>query len=168
MKNYIKGFFIVVLSAVCINIVNNEAAQFLISGSLKNDVVNDTIKGVPHEVTATMYYAVAGQCDSDPLLTAGMYKINPEKASEHKWIAMSRDMISRWGGEFSYGDLVEIKGTGHKDGIYKVVDTMNKRFTSRIDFLETKGTKPYKFENVTLTKIEWKTQTQKENLLASL
>ena len=104
-------------------------------------------------VTATMYYPVSSQCDSDPLLTAGMYKIIPGKASEQKWIAMSRDMIKRWGGDFAYGDVVKIEGAGHKDGVYKVVDTMNKRFKSRIDFLEDAGTKHYKFDNVKITKI---------------
>jgi 3D (Asp-Asp-Asp) domain-containing protein len=168
MKNFLKGIFALALSLICVNIANLKVTKFIIEHSNTASVSNDTIKGIPHEVTATMYYPVSGQCDSDPLTTAGMFKINPDKASEHKWIAMSRDMIARWGGEFQYGDLVEIKGAGHKDGIYKVVDTMNKRFTNRIDFLETTGTKPYKFNNVTLTKIEWKTQTQKENLLASL
>jgi len=120
-------------------------------------VTNDTIRGDTHIVCATMYSPVASQCDSDPLTTAGMYRIPPDKASEQKWIAMSRDLISRWGGKFRYGDLVEIKGAGHKDGIYRVVDTMNKRFTNRIDFLETAGTQRYKFNQVTLTKIQWKT-----------
>lgn len=164
MKNFIKGFLFLSLSLICVDIASNKATEYLIGKANTASVSNDTVKGTPYEVTATMYYPVAGQCDSDPL----MIKINPENASEHKWIAMSRDMIARWGGEFHYGDLVEIKGTGHKDGIYKVVDTMNKRFTNRIDFLETAGTKPYKFNNVTLTKIEWKIQTQTENLLASL
>lgn len=168
MKNYLKGILLLGLSLFCINIANYKVTEFIIGKVKTADLSNDTIKGLPYTVTATMYYPVAGQCDSDPLLTAGMFKINPNKASEHKWIAMSRDMIARWGGEFSYGDLVEIKGAGHKDGIYKVVDTMNKRFVNRIDFLETTGTKPYKFENVTLTKIEWKTSTSTENLLANL
>lgn len=166
MKNYLKGIIILGLSLICINIANQKVAQYIIRHTAS--VSTDTIKGNTYEVTATMYYPVASQCDSDPLLTAGMFKINPNNASEQKWIAMSRDMIARWGGEFQYGDYVEIKGAGHKDGIYKVVDTMNKRFTNRIDFLETAGTKPYKFENVTLTKVEWKTQTQTESLLASL
>ena len=117
-----------------------------------------------YEVTATMYYPVSSQCDSDPLVTAGMYKIIPGKASKQKWIAMSRDMIARWGGEFHYGDYVKIEGAGHKDGVYRVVDTMNKRFKNRIDFLEDKGTKHYKFNNVKI----WKTQTPQENHLASL
>lgn len=168
MKNYIKGILLFGFSLICLNIANHKVTDFIIDHSNTASVSNDTIKGTSYEVTATMYYPVAGQCDSDPLTTAGMFKIKPYKASEQKWIAMSRDLIARWGGEFQYGDYVEIKGAGHKDGIYRVVDTMNKRFTNRIDFLETTGTKPYKFENVTLAKIEWKTQTQKENLLASL
>ena len=99
-------------------------------------------------VTATMYNAVQGQCDQDPLVTAGMYKINPDKASQHKWIAVSRNLLKRWGGKFDYGDKVQIKGAGHKDGVYTIVDTMNRRFKDRIDFLETEGTKWYKFHNV--------------------
>lgn len=108
---------------------------------------------VTAKVTATMYYAVESQCDSDPLITAGMYEINPKRASDHKWIAMSRDLLKRWGGEFDYGDKVMISGTDGKDGIYTVVDTMNKRFTNKIDILETEGTPLYKFDNVKVTKI---------------
>ena len=105
------------------------------------------------KVTATMYNAEVNQCDADPLVTAGMYKINPNKASEQKWIAVSRDLLKRWGGQFDYGDKVSIKGAGHKDGVYTIVDTMNKRFSSKIDFLETKGTKLYKYDNVLLAKL---------------
>jgi 3D (Asp-Asp-Asp) domain-containing protein len=165
MKKYLKGIFLLAFTLACVNFANYKITNFII-GFNKASVTNDTIKGVSYEVTATMYYPVASQCDSDPLLTAGMYKIDPRNASSQKWIAMSRDMIARWGGEFQYGDYVQISGAGHKDGIYRVVDTMNKRFTSRIDFLETKGTEPYKFDNVTLTKIEWKSQSN--NLLATL
>lgn len=95
-------------------------------------------------VVATMYYAVEGQCDSDPYITACMYKINPNKASEHKWIAVSRDLLKK----FHYGQKVRISGCGKKDGIYVVADTMNKRFRNKIDILETQGTPIYKFENV--------------------
>ena len=100
-----------------------------------------------------MYNAVEGQCDKDPLVTAGMYKINPKKASQHRWIAVSRNLLKRWGGKFDYGDKVQIKGAGHKDGVYTITDTMNPRFRDRIDFLETKGTKGYKFDNVQLASL---------------
>jgi len=104
-------------------------------------------------VTATMYNAVEGQCDKDPLVTAGMYRINPNKASQHRWIAVSRNLLKRWGGKFGYGDKVQITGAGHKDGVYTITDTMNPRFRDRIDFLETQGTKGYKFENVKLASL---------------
>lgn len=104
-------------------------------------------------VTVTMYNAVVRQTDSDPLITAGMYNINPLAASAHKWVALSRDLLTRWGGEFDYGDKIQITNAGHKDGIYTVVDTMNERFTNRIDILETEGTQLYKFEDVKIERI---------------
>lgn len=104
-------------------------------------------------VTATMYNAVQSQCDKDPLTTAGMYRINPKRASQHRWIAVSRNLLKRWGGRFDYGDKVKITGAGHKDGVYTIVDTMNPRYTDRIDILETQGTKGYKFDNVELASL---------------
>lgn len=161
----IQTILSLILLFACIELVNDSMKDYSLI-QFKKTISNDTIVGEPYTVTATMYYPVSSQCDSDPLMTAGMYKINPKTASQEKWIAMSRDLISRWGGEFKYGDYVQITGAGHKDGIYRVVDTMNKRFTNRIDFLENSGTKHYKFNNVQLAKISWK-QTEK-NLLASL
>lgn len=113
----------------------------------------DEVVTISADVTATMYNAVTGQCDSDPLVTAGMYKINPNKASEHKWVALSRDLLKRWGGQFDYGDTIRIENAGDKSGEYTVVDTMNKRFTNKIDILETKGTDLYKYDNVKIIKI---------------
>ena len=114
---------------------------------------SDVEPAISVEVTATMYNAVVGQCDADPLITAGMFKINPNKASEQKFIAMSRDLLKRWGGLFDYGDKVLIQGTDGKDGVYTVADSMNKRYKKRIDILETKGKKHYKFNKVKITKL---------------
>jgi hypothetical protein len=124
MKNYLKGFLVMVLLSLCINLANLKFNEYITSSFKKASVIIDTVQVNSYEVTATMYYPVASQCDSDPLLTAGMFRINPDKASEQKWIAMSRDLIERWGGEFAYGDYVRISGAGDKDGIYRVVDTM--------------------------------------------
>ncbi len=105
------------------------------------------------KVDVTMYCPVSSQCDSDPLITASMKKIIPHRASEHKWIAMSRDLLKRWGGKFDYGDKIRLVGTEFKDGVYTIVDCMNERFKNKIDILETQGTKPYKFENVKIVKL---------------
>lgn len=102
--------------------------------------------------TATMYNPVASQCDSDPLVTASMLKIKPWKASKQKYVALSRDMLKRWGGPFDLKDSVVISGAGHKDGIYIVADVMNKRFKRKVDFLETVGTKIYRFTNIKIRK----------------
>jgi len=100
-------------------------------------------------VTATMYMPTVGQCDSTPLVTACGKKINPKKASEHKWIAISRDLLK----VFKYGDKVQLTNAGDKDGIYTITDTMNKRFKNKIDILETEGTPLYKLNDVVLTKV---------------
>ena len=110
-------------------------------------------KPIEVKVTATMYFADTLCCDADPLITAGMYHINPKKASKQRYVALSRNLLKRWNGAFSYGDKIRIKGAGKKDGIYKVVDTMNPKFTDRLDFLETAGTKIYKYNNVSITKV---------------
>lgn len=95
-------------------------------------------------VVATMYYAVESQCDSDPLITANMSHINPYRATQHHWIAVSRNLLKR----FHYGQKVKLVGCGKKNGVYTIVDTMNPRFKNKIDILETQGTPLYKYNNV--------------------
>lgn len=125
-----------------------------VAGDVSADVVATTSSDViSYDVTATMYNPVVSQCDADPLITAGMYEIDPDHASEHKWVALSRDMLTRWGGEFDYGDTIKIEGAGDKDGEYLVADTMNKRYRNRIDILETTGTPLYKYEHVRISKV---------------
>lgn len=113
-----------------------------------------TIEEEIFKVTITMYQPTTEQCDDSPLTTADGSKIDPNKASEQKMVALSRDLLAK----FKYGDLIEIKGAGKKDGIYRVSDTMAKRIRKTVDILETCGTDLYKFNNVTITK--W-TKTKK-------
>lgn len=150
-----KKMIFILTAVFCFKQIEDPLAKYLIQAEIKIPLQES------FNVTATMYNPTSNQCDSDPLLTAGMYKIIPGKASQQKWIAMSRDMLTRWKGKFNYGDLVKIEGAGHKDGVYKVVDTMNKRFKNRIDFLEDAGTKLYKFENVKLSLCKQPTQQER-------
>ena len=104
------------------------------------------------KVTVTMYEPVSYQTDSTPDILADGTRIRVHKASEYKFIAVSRNLLKRHGGFLDYGDFIVLKGTDGKDGVYQVKDTMNKRFVNRIDILESPGTKPYKFDSAKIVK----------------
>jgi len=87
---------------------------------------------------------VKEQTDSTPNILADGTRIRTQDASNYKFIAVSRNLLKRWGGWLNHGDFVFLKGTDHKDGVYQVRDTMNKRFVNRIDILESIDVKPYK------------------------
>ena len=106
------------------------------------------------EVTVTMYNPTRGQTDSTPNITADGTRINPRKASSYRYIALSRDLLARWGGPFNYGDYVVIEGAGIYSGVYQVKDTMSPRFTNRVDILRSRDSKHFKYTNVTLYKQE--------------
>ena len=102
------------------------------------------------DVVVTMYNPLSSQTDSTPNQTADGTIINPKKATEYRYIALSRDLIARWGGPFEYGDYVMLKGTEGYDGVYQVRDTMASKFINRVDILLTKGSKHFRFDNITL------------------
>ena len=105
-------------------------------------------------VTVTMYEPVRYQTDSTPNILADGTRIRVQKASEYRFIAVSRNLLKRHGGWLDYGDFVILKGTNHKDGVYQVRDTMNKRFVNRIDILESPGVRPYKFDKASIVKTD--------------
>ena len=110
----------------------------------------DTWGTLEIDVTVTMYNPSPEQTDSTPNQTADGTIINPERASEYRYIALSRDLLRRWGGPFNYGDYVMLKGTEGYDGIYQVRDTMAPKFINRVDILRTEGSRLFKFDNATL------------------
>lgn len=112
-------------------------------------VLKNTMPVVLH-VTVTIYHPVRGQTDSTPDIVASGKKINIRRASDHRWIAVSRDLLERWGGPLRYGELVYIANAGELSGYYRVEDTMNKRYTKRVDILRTPGAPLAKYENAEL------------------
>tara|TARA_R110002020_G_scaffold96456_3_gene230955 strand:- start:2334 stop:2915 length:582 start_codon:yes stop_codon:yes gene_type:complete len=104
------------------------------------------------EVTVTMYHPVTRQTDSTPNILADGTRIRVQKASEYRFIAVSRNLLKRWGGWLDYGDFILLKGTEGKDGMYQVRDTMNARFVNRIDIMESPGTPMYKFASAQIVK----------------
>jgi len=107
------------------------------------------------EVDVTMYQPVYPQTDDTPNITADGTRIRISKASQYKFVALSRNLLKRWGGPFDYGDLILIKGTDHKDGVYHVRDTMNPKWVNVVDILESTHVEPYKFTNVHIYKLNW-------------
>ena len=102
-------------------------------------------------VTATVYHAVAGQCDDSPLVTASGAKISSaESAYEHRYLAVSRDLLD----VFPYGTMVEVSGCGELDGIYCVVDTMAKRFKGYVDILINPDMRGGKWEGIRIKKVK--------------
>lgn len=106
---------------------------------------------VTYIVTATVYHAVEEQCDEDCLVTASGAKIaSAESAYDHRYLAVSRDLLD----VFPYGTKVEVSGCGELDGVYTVVDTLNKRYKGYIDLLINPDMKGGKWEGVRIKKVK--------------
>ena len=125
-----------------INVLNTEV------DSLRNNSYCDYYEIQSFDVTVTTYNPTRHQTDSTPNETADGTIIKPWKATDYRYVALSRDLIARWGGAFDYGDYVVIEGTedGEWDGIYQVRDTMNPKWVKRVDILTT-GSK-FKYTDV--------------------
>jgi len=124
----------------------------------KNNVIqtelNEFLKyGI--EVDVTMYQPTRHQTDSTPNITADGTRIKISRASDYKFVALSRNLLSRWGGPFEYGDFILIKGTDSKDGVYQVRDTMNPKWVNMVDILESTNVKPYKYVDAQIYKMNW-------------
>ena len=107
------------------------------------------------EVDVTMYQPTHYQTDNTPDITADGTRIRISKASEYKFVALSRNLLKRWGGPFDYGDFILLKGAKDKDGVYQVRDTMNSKWVNVVDILESKHVEPYKYMNAHIFKLPW-------------
>ena len=119
---------------------------------LKIDELANGVKLEGLDVVVTMYHPTKGQTDSTPDILADGTKISIHKASEYRYVAVSRNLFKRWGGWLDNGDINVLNGSDGKDGVYQVKDTMNKRFVNRIDILESPGVKQYRFDNAKIKK----------------
>ena len=127
-----------------INVLNNEVE------TLKDNSYCDYYDIQSFDVTVTTYNPTKSQTDSTPNETADGTIIKPWKATEYRYVALSRDLISRWGGPFEYGDYIVIEGTDGWDGVYQVRDTMNPKWVKRVDILTTDS--KFKYTDVKMYK----------------
>ena len=117
---------------------------------LQNNCDTQYTNKISYKVTVTTYNPTKEQCDNTPNITADGTKIKPCRATDYRYVALSRDLLSRWGGPFEYGDYIVIEGTDGWDGIYQVRDTMNPKWTNRVDILTTNSR--FKYNNITMYK----------------
>ncbi len=103
-------------------------------------------------VTATMYKPHPAYTDSTPDELADGTKINIYRVQEYRYVALSRDLLKRWGGPFDYGDFIVVENAGDHSGVWQVKDTMAERWVYRLDFLMPLGSPPFKYESVTIRK----------------
>ena len=85
----------------------------------------------------TVYYAVVAQCDDTPHITADGTKFDISIAGSYRYCALSRDLLTKFdeNAPYTFGDKIVLAGAGNLSGVWIVRDTMNKRFTNRIDLL---------------------------------
>lgn len=127
------------------------ATLLLIFGEPKTEIVEIEREREIYVVTATVYHAVEGQCDSDCLITASGAKIaSAESAYGHRYLAVSRDLLDA----FPFGTMVEVSGCGELNGEYIVADTMNRRYKGYIDILINPDMKRGKWEGARITKVK--------------
>tara|TARA_R110000824_G_scaffold140006_1_gene305527 strand:+ start:278 stop:772 length:495 start_codon:yes stop_codon:yes gene_type:complete len=118
--------------------------------TLKNNGYSECFELQEFDVTVTTYNPTRSQTDSTPNETADGTIIKPWLATNYRYVALSRDLLSRWGGPFEYGDYVVIEGTDGWDGVYQVRDTMNPKWVKRVDILTTNS--KFKYTDVKMYK----------------
>ena len=117
---------------------------------LQNNCDTQYTNKISYKVTVTTYNPTKEQCDNTPNITADGTRIKPWRATDYRFVALSRDLLSRWGGPFEYGDYIVIEGTDGWDGIYQVRDTMNPKWVNRVDILTTNSR--FKYNNIIMYK----------------
>ena len=150
----INGFFSTNMFKKYDRMYSNQITELrLVNNKLKERLSEYEEYGIIVDVT--MYQPVYPQTDKTPDITADGTRIRIHKASEYKFVALSRNLLKRWGGPFDYGDFILLKGAGHKDGVYQVRDTMNPKWVNVVDILESTDVMPYKFTNAHIFKLPW-------------
>ena len=150
----VNGFFSTNMMKKYKEMYSNQVENLRVDNSeLRNELSEYFKYGI--EVDVTMYQPIYPQTDKTPNITADGTRIRISKASQYKFVALSRNLLKRWGGPFDYGDFILLKGAEDKDGVYQVRDTMNSKWVNVVDILESKHVEPYKYMNAHIFKLPW-------------
>ena len=154
----IKTSYATFISAICMIFITWFFSKSMDNTWAENKMLKEKISEletrytnkISYEVTVTTYNPTRAQCDNTPHITADGTHFKTWRATEYRYVALSRDLLSRWGGPFNYGDYIVIEGAGDRDGVYQVRDTMNPKWTNRVDILTTNSR--FKYDNVVMYK----------------
>ena len=154
----IKTSYATFLSAICMIILTWFLSESTGRTRAENKMLKQRISEletqytnkIAYQVTVTTYNPTIHQCDDTPHITADGTHFKTWRASSYRYVALSRDLLSRWGGPFNYGDYIVIEGAGDRDGGYQVRDTMNPKWTNRVDILTTNDR--FKYDDVVMYK----------------
>ena len=94
-------------------------------------------------VNITVYNPVPSQTQGNPLETADGSIIDLKMLSkgELRWCALSRNLLTRWGGNINYGDSIYIMSLNRDiRGWWIVKDTMHSRYNNYVDLLVPENT----------------------------
>lgn len=129
--------------------------------NLQQETTIDSFRSLDYglRVAVTMYHPDEQNCDDTPDITADGTRLVIGMASEYRYVALSRNLLKRWGGLFDYGDFILVRGIGEKSGVYQVRDTMNSRWVNRVDILETHGVPQYSYRTAEILKVDITTTT---------
>ncbi len=146
MKTLIKILTITTILLITFNKIGQSEFLFLEHYNfVKSYLLYDNI-------VATIYYPTKNQCDDTPDITADGSRIDIDNASTLRWVAISQDMLydtsklkyinnkndNRFKGKIKFGDTIMVVSKHEKiNGIWIVHDVLNKRYTQRIDFLQS-------------------------------
>ena len=164
MNKYMLALSIMLITGsngfVSTKLLKNQTTQFkyLVDENIELRQKLDEYEAEGLNVTVTMYQPVRWQTDSTPNILADGTRIKTKQASNYKFIAVSRNLLKRWGGWLDYGDFILLRGTDKKDGVYQVRDTMNPRYVNWVDILESPGVRPYKFSGAQILKTDMTVQ----------
>lgn len=113
-------------------------------------------------MTITSYRSVHSQTDNSPFITSIGEHVHPHG------VAVSRDLLSRWGGSLNYGDTIFIEGYGLK----VVNDVMNARHKQSVDIwvatLNDERKVGIRYKRVWLVQSEFKEDSQWRKLIIKL
>jgi 3D (Asp-Asp-Asp) domain-containing protein len=131
-----KIFLNLICAAAAVGLFFLYTNTLLDEADSKPKIKEDTIqtKEIPYKkLKATYYNPVQAQCDGNPLITATGYRINLKKLkrNEIRVVALSRDLLK----QYPYNSEIYVHSPVHLRGCWRVEDTMNKRFSNRVDFL---------------------------------